>query len=196
MKEKSPISPDKRTWSPSPLAGQVVLVTTLNADGQSNVAPKSSISMMAFDPALLALGCNLGHWTARNILRTGEFVVNFPSDDLAPAVWRCHQLPHPRPIEALGLTARPAQAVNPPLVEECRAHLECVLFQEHSFGSEVVFFGIIVAGSIDREALAAPDPYAYLRPLVFLENGTYGVIEGARVLPATGGTERRSEGTR
>jgi flavin reductase (DIM6/NTAB) family NADH-FMN oxidoreductase RutF len=187
MKEKSPLTPDKRTWRPSPLAGQIVLVTTLNADGQSNVAPKSWISMMAFDPALLALGCNLGHWTARNILRMGEFVVNFPGEDLARAVWRCRDLPHPRPVEALGLTARPAQAVSPPLVEECRAHLECILVQEVAFGDEVVFFGNIVAGSVDRAALTGPDPYAYLRPLVFLEDGAYGVIEGARRLPATGG---------
>jgi flavin reductase (DIM6/NTAB) family NADH-FMN oxidoreductase RutF len=187
MKEKSPLSIDKRASSPSPLAGQIVLVTTVNADGQSNVAPKSWISMMAFDPALLAVGCNLRHWTARNILRTGEFVVNFPGDDLARAVWLCQELPHPRPIEAVGLTARPAQAVSPPLVEECRAHLECVLFQEVAFGSEVVFFGNIVAGSVDREALSAADPYAYLRPLLYLEEGTYGVIEGARRLLPTGG---------
>jgi hypothetical protein len=49
-----------------------------------------------------------------------------------------------------------------------------------------VFFGTIVAASVDREALAAADPYRYLRPLVFLEAGSYGVIEGVRWLPATG----------
>lgn len=184
MKEKTRFSADKRTWHPSPLAGQIVLVTTLDADGRSNVAPKSWISMMAFHPALLALGCSLEHRTARNILRTGEFVVNVPGDDLARAVWQCHRLPHPRPVEALGLTARPAQAVGPPLVEECRAHLECVLDRDLTFGNEVVFFGNIVAGSIDQDALEAPDPYAYLRPLLFLEDGTYGVIEGARRLGA------------
>jgi flavin reductase (DIM6/NTAB) family NADH-FMN oxidoreductase RutF len=183
MKVKSPLSLDKRAWQPSPLAGQIVLVTTLNADESSNVAPKSWISMMAFDPALLAFGCSLQHVTARNILRTGEFVVNFPGEDLAPAVFRCGKLPHPRPVEAVGLTARPAEAVRPPLVEECRAHLECVLYQEQAFGNEVVFFGNIVAGSVDAEALAASDPYSYLRPMVFLEEGAYGVIERARRLP-------------
>jgi flavin reductase (DIM6/NTAB) family NADH-FMN oxidoreductase RutF len=152
-------------------------VTSLNADGSSNVAPKSWISMMAFDPALVAVGCNLEHWTARNILRSGEFVVNFPGEDLVETVWRCSKLPHPRPVEALGLTPRPAEAVPPPLVEECRAHLECVLVQDHRFGSEVVLLGNIVAASVDREALEARDPYAYLRSLFFLENGVFGVVE-------------------
>jgi len=45
VKEKLSFSPDKRTWSPSPLLGQIVLVTSLNEDGQSNVAPKSWLSI-------------------------------------------------------------------------------------------------------------------------------------------------------
>ncbi|MFQ5744986.1 MAG: flavin reductase family protein [Acidobacteriota bacterium] len=109
-KEKASLGPDKSLWRPSPLLGQIVLVTTLNEDGESNVAPKSWISMMVFQPPLLALGCNLGHWTARNILRSEEFVVNVPGDDLADAVWKSSALPHPRPVQAAGLTPIPSQA--------------------------------------------------------------------------------------
>ena len=36
------------------------------------------------------------------------------------------------------------------------------------------------AGFGDAAALSADDPYAYLRVLAFLENGTYGVIEDSR----------------
>lgn len=75
MKQTVSYSPDKRTWTRSPLPGQIVLVTTLNPDGISNIAPKSWISMMVFDPPLLALGCNVNHWTAKNILARHEFVV-------------------------------------------------------------------------------------------------------------------------
>jgi hypothetical protein len=57
-----------------------------------------------------------------------------------------------------------------------------VLYQEQAFGNEVVFFGNIVAASVDQEALAAADPYAYLRPVLFLEERCYGVIEGARLV--------------
>ena len=78
------------------------------------------------------------------------------------------------------MTPRPAREVAPPLIEECRAHLECVLYQEQAFGNGVVFFVNIVAASVDQEALEAADPYAYLRPLVFLQERRYGVIEGAR----------------
>jgi flavin reductase (DIM6/NTAB) family NADH-FMN oxidoreductase RutF len=186
VKEKVSLLADKRTWKPAPLVGQIVFVTTLNEDGQSNIAPKSWISMMAFEPSLLAVGCNFNHWTAKNILRSKEFVVNVPGDDLASVVWQSHTIPHPRPVERVGLTPVPATTVKPPLVEECRAHLECQLAHFLTFGDEIIIFGQIVACSVDRQALEADDPYAYLRPLVFLENGLFGVVEKAQPVPRDG----------
>lgn len=179
MKEKVSFPLDKHGWSPSVLIGQVVLVTTLNVDGQSNIAPKSWVSMMAFQPPMLAIGCNLEHLTAQNILREREFVVNIPGKDLAETIWRISALPHPRPVELTGLRAVPASKVKPPLVEECKAHLECVLAHTVTFGSEIVLFGEIVAISLDKSVLDDADPYAALQMIVFLENKQYGVIERA-----------------
>jgi len=180
VKTKVPLLLDKRSWKPSPLMGQVVLVTTLNEDGQSNIAPKSWISMMVLEPAILALGCNLTHWTARNAIRTQEFVVNIPGAELAEVVWKSHSLPHPRPVASAGLTPIPAQLVAPPLVEECKAHLECKLQRHLAFGNEVILLGCVVAASIDRAAFDHDDPYSYMRMLAYLENGTFGVIESAK----------------
>lgn len=181
-KPKRDLGVDKRAWHPSPLAGQITLVTTLNDDGTSNVAPKSWISMMAFNPPLLALGCNRQHWTARNILRDREFVVNVPGADLAEVAWHASSLPHPRPVEALGLTPIRSSCVKPPRIEECRAHLECALDQSLAYGDEIILLGHILAVSVDEEVLTAGDPYAQLRLFAFLEDGMYGVIERARRL--------------
>jgi flavin reductase (DIM6/NTAB) family NADH-FMN oxidoreductase RutF len=179
MKEKVSFGSDKRGWHPAPLLGQVVLVTTLNEDGVSNVAPKSWIAMMAFEPPILALGCNVRHWTAANILTRREFVVNVPGAELAAIAWRCSVLPHPRPVAAAGLTPIPALVVKPPRIEECVAHLECVLDQSLAYGDEVMLLGRIVASSIDRLVLEATRPYQVMRLFAFLENGLYGVIEAA-----------------
>ncbi len=182
MKEEVSFSLNKHDWHPSPILGQIVLITTLNADGTSNIAPKSWISMMAFEPPILALGCNLQHWTAQNTLARKEFVVNMPGAELAEIVWKSHELPHPRPVEAAGLTAIPALKVKPPRVEECKAHLECVLDRHLAYGDEVILLGQIVAASIDKIAFAAHDPYEYLRVFVYLEGSTYGMIERAQRL--------------
>ena len=157
MKEKVAFDPDKHTWRPSPLIGQIVLVTTLNEDGLSNIAPKSWISMMAFEPPVLALGCNVRHWTGRNILERGEFVVNVPGAELADTVWRTCDLPHPRPVEAAGLTPIPALKVKPPRVEECHAHLECVFDHSLAYGDELIVLAQVVSVSVDEEAVKAND---------------------------------------
>ena len=159
---KVSIEPDKRKWHPSPIIGQLVLVTTTNKDGTSNVAPKNWISYMAFGPSLIALGCNRKHWTAKNILRSREFVINVPGVNLVDTIWEAGYLDHPRSVESTGLTPIPSLKVKPPRIEECRAHLECVLDKHFSYGDEVILLGRIVAASIDQEALEAKDPYEYL----------------------------------
>lgn len=180
MRNKMDLCLDKHTWHPSPLLGQIVLVTTLNRDGTSNVAPKSWVSMMAFAPPILALGCNLEHRTAQNILDRKEFVVNVPGAEWVKVVWKSSELPHPRPVQAAGLTPIPAIKVKPPRIAECKAHLECKLDRHLAYGDEVILLGEIVAVSVDREAYQAKDPYEYLRMLVYLEDAAYGVIERAR----------------
>ncbi len=166
-------------WRPAPLVGQVVLVTTLNEDGTTNIAPKCWASMVASEPPTLAFNCNLQHWTARNILRSREFVVNVPGAEIASTVWATGHLPHPRPVEAAGFTPLAAAQVKPPRVAECRVHLECVLDRHLNYGQEVVLFGRIVAASADKTITKAKDPFASYRTFVYLEAGTYGIIGGA-----------------
>jgi flavin reductase (DIM6/NTAB) family NADH-FMN oxidoreductase RutF len=190
VKEKVSLVLDKHAWKPSPLVGQIVLVTTLNADGQSNIAPKSWISIMAFKPPLLALGCNRSHWTAQNILRSREFVVNIPGEELVEVIWNTASRPHPRPVQSVGLTPIPAQKVKPPLVEECKAHLECVLHHHLTVGDEIIFLGEIVAVSIDKAVFESRDPYSYLKMVVFLEDGTFGVIKERRRVGGLGARRR------
>ena len=163
-------------WRPAPLVGQVVLVTTQNKDGTSNIAPKCWAGMVASAPLTLAFNCNVEHWTAQNVLRSREFVVNVPGVELASRVWATAGLPHPRSIEAAGFTPLASTKVTPPRVAECRAHLECVLDRRVSYGREVVLFGRIVAASADKAVAEARNPFAQFRTFVYLEPGVYGII--------------------
>ena len=166
-------------WRPPPLVGQVVLVTTCNRDGTTNIAPKCWASMVASDPPHLAFNCNREHWTAQNILRSREFVVNIPGLELVEKVWRIAGLPHPRPVEAAGFTALPASRVKPPRIAECRAHLECTLVDQKDFGKEIWLLGRVVSASADPEVARARDPFRVMRSFVYLAPGTFGFIGGA-----------------
>jgi flavin reductase (DIM6/NTAB) family NADH-FMN oxidoreductase RutF len=172
---KLEIPVDKQRWHPSPLADQVVLVSTLNQDGTPNVATKSFVSMVAFGPPpIMMFGCNMKHATARNVLKTGEFVINIPSDGLVAACWVIGSDSSVRGSDRFkqhGLTPIESLKVGPPRVDECRAHLECALEATQRWGDEVAFFGRIVAASIDED-LTEGDPverYCKLSPFFFLE---------------------------
>jgi flavin reductase (DIM6/NTAB) family NADH-FMN oxidoreductase RutF/uncharacterized protein YciI len=176
----------KADWHPSVLPGPIVLVSTVDAAGEPNIAPKSWISMMAFHGPVLAFGCHRSHATARNAETAGEFVVNIPPEALAERIWAMPASHGAERIVRSGLTLVPARQVAPPLIGECRAHLECTLKSVTRLGAEVVVFGTIVAASIDEDCAASclADQYFRLRPVFFLEEGVYGSIDTAKRIGA------------
>ena len=179
---KSELPVEKGAWHPSPLVGQVVLVSSRSSRGEDHVAAKSWISMVASDPPMLSVACRLSHRTAINILETREFVVNIPGEDLAQRVWSFVDSPSTE-SSASEWSLEPALRVAPPLVKECGAHLECVLDTSHRFnGDEVALFGRIVAVSADDALLEgeADERYRRLRPVIYLERGLFALLEPPR----------------
>lgn len=176
------MSTDKNDWHPSPLPGQVVLVTTVDPDGVANVAPKSWVSMAAFGPPpVVMFGCSLRHRTARNALSAGEFVINVPGRELMGAAWAVGGRSSgegPERFRRHGLTRRPSMRVRPPGIEECVAHLECELDGTREWGGEVAIFGRIVAVSMDADLLSGetPERYGKLAPFFFAEPGWAAVL--------------------
>ncbi|NOY25485.1 MAG: flavin reductase family protein [Oligoflexia bacterium] len=177
MAGKRTLALDKHQWHPSPLPGQVVLVTTVDANGQPSVATKSWVSMAAFGPPpILMFGCNMGHATARNAIDQGEFVVNIPGCDLIETAWAVGSDTVPPGMERFrrnGLSLLPSELVKPPRIAECRAHLECVFDSVRQWGDEVALFGRVVTVSVDQDLVgqAVPASYAALAPFFFLEGG-------------------------
>lgn len=183
---KSAFPVAKADWHPSALPGPIVLVSTVNAAGEPNIAPKSWISMIAFRGPVLAFGCHRSHATARNAEETGEFVVNFPPERLVERIWAMPASHGAERIARSGLTLLPASQVTPPLIGECKAHLECKLQGVTQLGEEVVVFGKIVAAAIDEDCAGSylADQYFRLRPLFFFEEGVYGSIDTAKRIGA------------
>lgn len=164
------------------LPGPIVLVSTVDAQGEPNIAPKSWISMMAFRGPVLAFGCHRSHATARNAEEAGQFVVNFPPEALVERIWAMPASHGAERIARSRLTLLPARQVAPPLIGECKAHLECKVEAVTRMGAEVVIFGKVLAASIDEDCVGSSlaDQYFRLRPVFFLEEGVYGSIDAAK----------------
>jgi flavin reductase (DIM6/NTAB) family NADH-FMN oxidoreductase RutF len=126
----------------------VVVISTLNSSGSTNIAPMSSAWWLGWN---CMLGLGQSSQTARNLLRERECILNLPSDDLVGSVNRLAKLtgtdpvpPHkqamgyrhePDKFRTAGLTPIPSTTVRPQRVLECPIHLEAVLENAHMFGN-------------------------------------------------------------
>ncbi|MCU9952968.1 flavin reductase family protein [Burkholderia sp. BKH01] len=127
----------------------VVLVSTLNPDGTANLAPISSAFWLGWRGVI---GIAASSQTTRNLMRTGECVLNLPSSAQAHAVDRIarttgtHPVPEskrargyvyePDKFGTAGLAETPSQTVWPPRALECPIHLEAVVAATHGLADE------------------------------------------------------------
>jgi len=181
MAEFAQIPLDKWQWHPSPLAHQVVLVTSIDAEGTVDVAPKSNCTVIAFEPLTYGIGCQKDHLTYQNIAATREFIVNVPTIDQAGVIAAMADAPHEDRLALTGFTTTPGKTVGVAAIDQCVAHLECALDQVVEFGSgEVFIIGAVHLIEVDARCLVpagTAERYEALgTPFVFLEPGWYAPI--------------------
>lgn len=129
----------------------IAWVSTVSADGVPNLAPFSYFSAVSNDPPTVLFcpgmrGDSGEKDTYQNVLDTGEFVINFVSEDLMEAmnITATELPPHVNEFERAGLTAEPAVAVNVPRVKESPIHFECKLLQTVTIGHGHIVIGDVV----------------------------------------------------
>jgi flavin reductase (DIM6/NTAB) family NADH-FMN oxidoreductase RutF len=132
----------------------IALVTSMNENGHLNAAPFSAYGCLCIDPPIIGLGISKRPGqsyapkdTTRNIQRTGEFVVNVVTEDIADKMNLCaiDFPPEMSEVEVAGFTTAPSQVVKTPRLAEAHAALEC---REHStieIGHSRIILGRVVA---------------------------------------------------
>ncbi len=106
--------------------GPVVMVTT-EQRGRPNIMTMSWHVMMEFEPPLVGCVVSDLNYSFAALRATGECVLNIPTVELAAAAVGCGNVSGRRvdKFERFGLTPVPAARVEPPLIRECWASLEC-----------------------------------------------------------------------
>lgn len=153
----------------------VVLISSTNPDGTSNLAPMSSAWWLNGEAML---GLASASRTTHNIARTGECVLNLPSADLVQHVDKLALLTgepeisslkqkygyryEPRKFETAGLSEMPSDLVKPSRVRECPIQLECELVGIHEFNTAQSVHVRVVRTHVD-EAIMVPGT-AYVDP--------------------------------
>jgi flavin reductase (DIM6/NTAB) family NADH-FMN oxidoreductase RutF len=126
----------------------VALVSSLNEDGTTNLAPISSFWALGWT---LVLGLLDETKTADNFRRHPECVVNLPTPDMWPEVEKLAPLTGKNPVpelktkqfhfepqkfETANLTRLASELVKPMRAKECAVHLEAKVTRCHQLGGQ------------------------------------------------------------
>ncbi len=150
--------------APRPIA----LVTSMNEHGVLNAAPFSSYNYLCTDPPIIGMGVMdrpaekfVPKDTARNIRRTGEFVVNVVTEDLAHKMnITATDFPSEvNELEMAGFTTTPSQFVKVPRIAEAHAALECKEYVTMEIGRSRIVLGRVVAMYIEDQFVDPAGPY-------------------------------------
>lgn len=150
--------------APRPIA----LVTSMNEAGRMNAAPFSAYNYLCTDPPVVALGVTnrpggdaVPKDTARNIRRTGEFVVNVVTEDLAAAMNIC-ATDFPAEVDELemaGLETAESAKVKVPRIRQAHAALECRELTTMEIGRSRIILGQVVAMYVEDQFVDPSGPY-------------------------------------
>ncbi|HAH96593.1 MAG TPA: hypothetical protein DHD79_05350 [Firmicutes bacterium] len=148
--------PEANVWNHFFRVTPLTVVTSVDMEGQVSAAPKVHFARIGDTDFVSLSGCTSGR-TYRNLIATKEYVINFPGPDIAKQVAMlggAYEQEIGVDINESGLSLLEAQQVRPPLIAECRAHLECRLVEVKHYENSALFIGQVVAASVSEEALA------------------------------------------
>jgi flavin reductase (DIM6/NTAB) family NADH-FMN oxidoreductase RutF len=158
----------------------VALISTLNEDGTSNIAPMSSAWWLGWS-CMLGLG-SMGK-TSDNLIRTRECVINLPSEEQVTHTDRLALTTGKNPVPEkkvgwgyryerdkfgeAGLTPMASLKVKPPRIAECPVQMEGVVDDIRPFGKNVsanAFEVHIVRLHVEESLLTGDDLHPHIDP--------------------------------
>lgn len=149
----------------------IAWVSTVSASGVVNLAPHSFYTVACARPPIVQFTSVRKKDTLRNVLETGEFVVNLAPAPLLDEVNNsaARFAPDQSEPDALGIAMEPSATVRPPRVTASPVAIECTLHSTNELGDSTLVLGDVRMISVAEEVLVDGHPeYARLDPLARL----------------------------
>jgi len=135
-----------------------VLATTVNAEGKPNAIGLAWWTFVSLAPPMAAISVGHGRYSHECLERCGEFVLCFPSAELARPAWTAGRASG-RTFDKFGqggFVAVPSKQVKPPIIEGSTAAFECKVVNTVEAGDHTVFVANVV------ETHGSPDKVVHL----------------------------------
>ncbi|PKP61807.1 flavin reductase family protein [Candidatus Atribacteria bacterium HGW-Atribacteria-1] len=158
----------------------VYLISTVSKSGIRNIAPYGMVMPVSHNSPIYVIGSDKDRDTYRNIVETGEFVLNVPSTSMLEKI-NLTGTKFPAEIDEFkkaNFTPIPAFQVKPPLIAECRSHFECKLLNIYEIiKTRVIIVGEVVAVSINQDLFLKnfAKQKGQLDPLFYVQGAYFGL---------------------
>ncbi len=133
------------------------------AGSSANIIAVSFCMPVSKSPPLIA--CAIGKDAySRKLIEFGmEFVVNVPAKNLQVEVYYCgfNSGADVDKFKETGMTPGMARRVNPPIIEECVAFMECKVRQSFETGDKIMFIGEVLEAYADEEIAVGKTEFEY-----------------------------------
>ncbi len=157
----------------------IAWVSTSSGTGVDNVAPHSLFTIASSDPAVVQFTSVGRKDSLRNVLETGEFVVNLAPESLLSAINESATdfSQGEDEFDLVGIEREPSARVRPPRVAGSPACIECKLHQTVEVGNSVIVLGAVVHIAVAEDVLVEGRPaIEKLAPLARLGGRQWSTI--------------------
>lgn len=156
-----------------------VMVSCGEHPDEYNIITISWTGTICSDPPMCYISVRPGRTSYPIIKRTGEFVINLTTEQLAKATDWCGCRPGSKynKWKEMGLTPQASKVVKAPGIAESPVNIECLVKQEISLGTHVMFVAEVVNVTVDGNYIDEMGAFdlAGTLPLVYNHGHYFGL---------------------
>jgi flavin reductase (DIM6/NTAB) family NADH-FMN oxidoreductase RutF len=175
-----------------------VMVSCGETPEEYNIITIAWTGTICSDPPMCYISVRPGRHSYDILKRTGEFVINLTTEELARATdWcGCRSGRKYNKWEEMNLTPVPAKMINAPVIAESPVNIECVVKQIIPLGTHDMFIAAVVHISAEESFMDEKGAFSLsrARPLVYNHGYYFGL--GKKIGKFGWSVERKVKGNR
>ncbi len=171
----------KQTWKAGNMLYPLpaVMVSLADENGKSNIITVAWAGTVCTNPPMLSISIRPERYSYDIIKRTGEFVVNLTTEELAFATDYCG-VRSGREVDKfkeMKLTEEKSSQVKAPMIKESPVNIECKVRKIEELGSHHMFIADVAAVNIDEKYLDEKNKFELgkAKPLIYSHGEYYGL---------------------
>ena len=168
----------KETWKPGNMLYPLpaVMVSVTDGQGNDNIITVAWTGTICTNPPMVYISVRPSRYSYEMIKKTGEFVINLTTEELAFATDYCG-VRSGRDVDKFKeahLTREPAQFVKAPMIKESPVSIECRVTEVKELGSHHMFLAEVLAVHAQQEYIDKNNKFQLnkAKPIVY-SHGEY-----------------------